>query len=231
MAGSLSQRQTALFSERGYLFPVPVMPAEEVEDLLDRLCAGEAEHGIGLQGIADCHLNLPWARALTADPRVLDAVESVLGPDIVCCGAQFFIKAPGSPTHVSWHQDGFYWGRPAYRMITAWLAFTPSVPENGCMRVLRGSGVHLVEHVETFAADNLLSRGQEAVVAFEPEDAVDVILAPGEMSLHSALIVHGSAPNQAAFRRIGFAIRYAPGNVAQFAPSAGAFQVRDHARR
>ncbi|MCW5622140.1 MAG: phytanoyl-CoA dioxygenase family protein, partial [Burkholderiales bacterium] len=212
MAGSLSQRQTALFSAHGYLFPVPVMPAEEAEGLLDRLRAGEAEHGAGLQAIADCHLNLPWAHALTADSRILDAVESLLGPDIVCCGAQFFIKAPGTPTHVSWHQDGFYWGEPGQRMITAWLALTPSVPENGCMRVLQGSAAQFVQHVETFAADNLLSRGQEAVIAFEPQDAVDVVLAPGQMSLHSALIVHGSAPNQAAFRRIGFAIRYAPGN-------------------
>ena len=40
------------------------------------------------------------------------------------------------------------------------------------------------------------------------EDRSHVVLAPGEMSLHHGLTIHGSNPNVSKDRRIGYAIRY-----------------------
>ena len=72
-----------------------------------------------------------------------------------------------------------------------------------------------VPHTDTFAKENLLSRGQEVAVQVNEADAIDITLQPGEMSLHHVLIVHGSEPNRADWPRIGFAIRYMPTHVRQ----------------
>ena len=53
-----------------------------------------------------------------------------------------------------------------------------------------------------------------------------ITLRPGEMSLHHVRLVHGSPPNPPNDRRIGFAIRYIPTDVAQFAGEDSATFVR-----
>ena len=121
----------------------------------------------------------------------------MLGPDLLCWGSQFFAKNGGDPSYVSWHQDATYWGLSSPDVVTAWVAFTPSTVESGCMRVVPGTQHRQVPHKDTFAETNLLSRGQEVAVDVDENDAVDVILAPGEMSLHHVLICHGSEPNRA----------------------------------
>jgi ectoine hydroxylase-related dioxygenase (phytanoyl-CoA dioxygenase family) len=215
MPSSLSAAATTAYREHGYHFPVRVFSAEEAVALHDRLCATEAGLGGRLEGRMNQkpHLLFPWMQAIVTEPRVLDAVESVLGPDILCWSSQFFMKRAGDGAFVSWHQDGTYWGLSSLDVVTAWIAFTPSVPESGCMRVVPGTHRAQMAHTDTFAADNLLSRGQEVAVEVDERDAVDIVLQPGEMSLHHVLIVHGSAPNRAAWPRIGFAIRYVRADV------------------
>lgn len=217
MAGSLSPEQSRAYGERGYVFPIRIMPAEEAVRTLGALRATEARLGHRLSGRLNQkpHLLFPWADALVRHPAVLDAVESILGPDILCWGSQFFSKEARDPAYVSWHQDGTYWGLSSPDVVTAWIALTPSVVENGCMRVVPGTQREAVPHADTFAADNLLSRGQEVQVEVDGKDAVDIQLQPGEMSLHHVLIVHGSEPNHADYPRIGFAIRYVPTHVHQ----------------
>ncbi len=65
-----------------------------------------------------------------------------------------------------------------------------------------------IPHRDTFAQDNLLTRGQEIMVEVDESGAVPLVLRPGEMSLHHVRLVHGSPPNPSGDRRIGFAIRY-----------------------
>jgi ectoine hydroxylase-related dioxygenase (phytanoyl-CoA dioxygenase family) len=148
-------------------------------------------------------------------PRILDAVEDLLGPDLLVWSSQFFAKKGGDPGYVSWHQDATYWGLSSPDVVTAWVAFTPSTVESGCMRVVPGTHHAQVPHKDTFVEANLLSRGQEIEVEVDENDAVDVILAPGEMSLHHVLICHGSEPNRASHPRVGFAIRYIAASVYQ----------------
>ena len=130
--------------------------------------------------------------------------------------ASFFIKDSGSKSYVSWHQDSTYWGLQPLEIVTAWLAFTPSNPSNGCMRVIPGSHRRgQSTHKDTFADDNLLSRGQEIEVDISDEKVVDLVLEPGEMSLHNVRIFHGSNRNDSNAVRIGFAIRYIPAYTRQ----------------
>lgn len=217
MGKVLTDAQVAAYRRDGIHFPVDVFTPDEARALLARFEATEAEHGGRLPPRINQkpHLLYPWIADLVRHPRILDAVEDVHGPDLLCWSAQFFAKNAHDPSYVSWHQDGTYWGLSSPDVITAWVALTPSVPENGCMEVVPGTHLRQVEHVDTFADSNLLSRGQEIRVEVRPEERVPVILRPGQMSLHHVLIFHGSEPNTADYRRIGFAIRYIPTHVRQ----------------
>ena len=233
MAGSLTAAEMADYHAKGYHFPLRAFTPEQAAEYLARLRATEARLGGPLAGRMNQkpHLILPWVHEIVTHPAVLDAVESVIGPDILCWGSQFFMKGAGDPAYVSWHQDGTYWGLSSPDVVTAWIALTPSVPESGCMRVIPGTHRAQVPHTDTFAADNLLSRGQEVAVAVDERDAVDIVLQPGEMSLHHVLIVHGSEPNRASWPRIGLAIRYVPTRVRQLSGEKdGAMLVRGEDR-
>ncbi|MCL4744665.1 MAG: phytanoyl-CoA dioxygenase family protein [Burkholderiaceae bacterium] len=216
--GGLGEEALASYRERGYHFPIPVMGQAEADSLRVRYL--ECADRLSGRNNQKPHLLFPWLNALVRDPRILDAVESVLGPDLLCWSSQFFAKPSGDPSYVSWHQDGTYWGLSSPDVITAWLAFTPSTPESGCMRVIAGTHREIVRHEDRFAADNMLSRGQEIAVRVDLEQAVDLVLQPGEMSLHHVLIFHGSEPNRSSWPRIGYAIRYIPTHVHQTSAQA-----------
>ena len=213
----LSDQQVAAYARDGIVFPVDVFPPAQAEQLLQRFQDTEAQHGGRIAGRINQkpHLLHPWLNALIRHPRILDAVEDVLGPDLLCWSAQFFSKDAGDETYVSWHQDGTYWGLSSPDVITAWVALTPSTLESGCMKVVAGTHLSQVPHVDTFAESNLLSRGQEIAVEVRQEDAIAVQLQPGQMSLHHVLLFHGSDQNRSDHRRIGFAIRYIPTHVRQ----------------
>ena len=130
---------------------------------------------------------------------ILDAVEDVIGPDILCWGSSFFIKEPRDPGFVSWHQDSTYWGLDPADIVTAWVALSDSTAANGAMRVIPDTQrLEQIAHRDTFAAENLLTRGQEIVVEVDESKAVMLALQPGEMSLHHVRLIHGSDPNPSA---------------------------------
>lgn len=205
------------YGRDGYLFPIDVLDAGAAAEALARYDSMRIAHGGRLPTRINQkpHLLYPWIDQLVRHPRILDAVEDLLGPDLLCWGSQFFAKAAHDPSYVSWHQDATYWGLSSPDVVTAWLALTPSTPENGNMRVIPGTHRRQMAHQDTFAEANLLSRGQEVAVTVDEADAVDITLQPGQMSLHHVLIVHGSEPNPSAIPRIGLAIRYVPTSVFQ----------------
>ncbi|MGI9413187.1 MAG: phytanoyl-CoA dioxygenase family protein, partial [Hyphomicrobiales bacterium] len=124
--------------------------------------------------------------------------------------AEFFIKEPETDAIITWHQDLTYWGLgETDEEVTAWLALSDVTPESGCMRFVPGSHKNrIVPHEDTFADNNLLSRGQEIAVDVDEDAAVDVVLKPGQLSLHHGRMFHASGPNRSDDRRIGVAIRY-----------------------
>jgi non-haem Fe2+, alpha-ketoglutarate-dependent halogenase len=217
MTKLLSADALARYRRDGYYFPIDVLSEAETRSLRDRLEAHEAASGGPIQGDRrhKAHLYLTWLNDLIRLPRILDAVEDVLGPDLLCWSTSFFIKEASDPGFVSWHQDATYWGLSSPDVMTVWLAFTPANLVNGCMKFMPGSHNGQLEHVDTFDKHNLLSRGQEIAVKVDESRSVDVILKPGQASLHHVLLAHGSAPNRSNDRRIGFAIRYIPTHVKQ----------------
>lgn len=217
MGGSLDSGAVAEYRKRGYHFPIRVLTQAELDAANANMKATEAKLGGKLKGRFNQkpHLLFPWMNELIRHPKILDAVESVIGPNILCWGSQFFAKQPGDGMYVSWHQDATYWGLSKPDVVTAWIAFTPSVPLSGNMRVVAGTHLEQLKHNDTFVESNLLSRGQEVEAKVDEKDAIDITLQPGEMSLHHVLLVHGSEPNRATWPRVGFAVRYVPTDVRQ----------------
>jgi chlorinating enzyme len=225
----LTQAQIDRFWRDGCVFPVRVMPEADALAFRRQLEAFEAKSGGPLQGDLrhKSHLLFSNLADLVRNSRIVDAIEDLYGPDLLCWTTNFFMKEANNPAFVSWHQDSTYWGLNRPDVVTAWVAFTPSNGTNGAMQFIPGT--HLGEqipHRDTFAKNNLLTRGQEVAVEVDETKAVQIVLAPGEISLHHVRLVHGSPANPSNDRRIGFAIRYIPTSVAQIAGEDSATLVR-----
>jgi non-haem Fe2+, alpha-ketoglutarate-dependent halogenase len=233
MAKMLTQAQVAAYQRDGYLAPVKVMSETDARRLRGTLEAIEAGMGGPLRGDIrhKAHLLFPFLADLVRHEAILDAIEDVLGPDILCWNTNFFIKEAETPSFVSWHQDSTYWGLSSPDVCTAWVALTPSDAGNGAMAVIpRTHAKDQIPHRDTFDRHNLLTRGQEVAVEVDEREAVPLILKPGEMSLHHVRLVHGSPPNPSPDRRIGFAIRYIPTSIYQLEGTDSATLVRGEDR-
>lgn len=229
MSNHLTPAQVEQFNRDGYLFPIRVMSAAAAAELRGRLERFEQSTGGPLAGDKrhKTHLLFAWLSDLIREDAVLDPVQDIFGPNLLCWATNFFIKEARSPDFVSWHQDSTYWGLSSPDVLTAWIALTPSNAGNGAMEVIPGT--HLMDqvpHRDTFAKHNLLTRGQEVMVDVDAGKSVRIDLQPGEMSLHHVRLIHGSPPNPSNDRRIGLAIRLIPTSVRQIHGDDSATLVR-----
>jgi non-haem Fe2+, alpha-ketoglutarate-dependent halogenase len=217
MTKVLSERDISGYRENGYHFPVNVLSEAEVAAFRGKLEDYEARTGGPIKGEMRhrSHVLFSWINDMVRHPKILDAVEDVIGPNILCWNTSFFIKEARDPGFVSWHQDATYWGLSSADVVTAWVAMSPANKVSGCMKFVPGTHLRQVEHEDTFDQNNLLTRGQEIAVKVDEKDAVLVELKPGQASLHHVLLFHGSEPNQSDDRRIGLAIRYIPTHLKQ----------------
>ncbi|WP_371228689.1 phytanoyl-CoA dioxygenase family protein [Roseovarius sp. 2305UL8-3] len=222
--GRLTHAQTRQYHEDGFLFPIQAMSAEaanalrtELEEMEDTWLDNGLPLPLNSYKRVNAHCVMPLAHRIAMTPAILDAVEGVLGPDILIYSVEFFIKEPHTKHVVTMHQDLTYWGFGAVdHLLTAWLALSPATTASGCMDFVRGTHKNeILPHQDSDDANNLLSRGQEVQVDVADEDKVAIELQPGQMSLHHGLTVHGSGPNSSDDRRIGAVIRYCAPQIAQ----------------
>jgi hypothetical protein len=219
----LSGNEIDTYHRQGAIFPIPAFPPEEIANAYEALLALENARAGRLPPALNFkpYLLVPWLWDIIHDSRILDPVEDLLGPDILCWEASFFAKSPRDQAHVPWHQDATYWGLSENEGLTAWLAFTPSLRENGCMRIIPGTHHSQVPHGDACDRTSMLPLGEKVMSAVDEGLAVDVVLAPGEMSLHHPILIHGSDANSSDMRRVGFAIRYLPARLTQRGPARG----------
>jgi ectoine hydroxylase-related dioxygenase (phytanoyl-CoA dioxygenase family) len=194
------------FEHRGIVFPIRVLSDAEVMEFraeLDAIAAG------GSRRVDQLHLTFPWAYRLATHEKVLDAVENLIGPEILIDGNVVFYKPPRDAGYASWHQDSVYSGWHLTPSVSAWIALTVSERANGCMQVIPGSHKQgLLEHDNINDPNLLNKRGERLRMDVDESQAVDVVLKAGEMSLHHPNIVHGSSPNMSDGPRIGFIVRF-----------------------
>ncbi|MEO8523901.1 MAG: phytanoyl-CoA dioxygenase family protein [Caldimonas sp.] len=211
----LTPEQVDHFQDRGYVFPFRAFDAAQAESYRERIEAYEravghdANRTLKIKG----YLAFPWLMEIATHPHVLDAVEDLIGPDILLFGASVFAKDARDPRYVSWHQDSAYFGLTPHSEITAWVALSDASTEMGCLRI--APGTHrgpALRHVETHAKDNMLAKGQ-ALTGIDEASAIEMPLAAGQFSLHHEHTAHSSLPNRSGRRRIGFAFFFIPTHV------------------
>ena len=217
----LSPDEVERYRDAGIVIPRYRLPSARIERLrstLDRLVAEnptvrperlvsahiEGRNGEGVRGSRDF-------LALAREPGILDLVEQLIGPDIILWGCQIFCKPGGDGMEVPWHQDGHYWPIRPLATCTVWVALDPSRIANGCLRVIPGShrGQRLYGHLREDRDDVVLNQAVKPG-EFDADTALDIELAPGQMSMHDVHLIHGSNANRSPQRRAGVAIRYMP---------------------
>jgi len=213
----LTAADVAAYEADGFLSGIRMVDegeATEIRRQFDRLEAEEGRDKAEI-GLLDRHFDQPFIWDLATRSSVLDYVESLIGPNILLLATHFFCKYGEGTKYVAWHQDATYWGLEPPNSLTVWYAVDGSDRENGCMRVLPGThrdGIRT--HGKADAHGNLLSINQAVPVTPEEEAcAVDLILRPGEASIHDGAAIHGSLPNCSQRRRCGLTLRYVPTSV------------------
>jgi len=214
----LTQEQIQQYHDQGFISPVRVISEgdalfikaqlEEVEALFPEEINAESRNNL--------HLSFTFLDALAHNTTLVDAIEDLIGPDIALWASVMFIKEPSSKQFVSWHQDATYMGLNSFDFPTPWIALSPSNEDTGCMTMISGSHkLEIQEHEDTYADNNILTRGQ-AITNVDINKSVNLILKPGEMSIHHGAIIHGSQPNNSNQRRIGFSLQsYVPPSIKQ----------------
>ena len=201
-----------IYEQKGYFLPFDLLTEAEARALRDEI--EDAENALRDDPdklslfIKYTDRLLPSVDRLIRSEKLLDAVSSIMGPDLHVWNAGLFIKEAKSKKIISWHQDLTYWGLRDAQEITCWLALSPATKESGCMKFVPGSHKSdIVEHVDTMNENNLLSRGQELAVDVNEDDAIYAELQPGQMSFHHGHLFHASEENMSDDRRIGLSIR------------------------
>ena len=215
MAGTLTRAQVEHFRREGYAFPFDAVPAAEAAsyvaklDSYDAILGEEAQKQLKIKA----HVAAPWIVALARNKNIVDAVESLIGPDILLFGASMFSKKARDIRFVSWHQDAAYYGLDPQEEVTCWVGLTDADVENGCMRVMPGShlGADAV-HEETYDPQNMLGRGQ-TIRGIDDSKAVYMPVKAGQFSMHHERTIHGSMPNPSDRRRVGISFFYMPTHV------------------
>jgi len=215
----LTEKQVNDYRRNGFLFPIPVLTPSGAAEALHNLGRLETHAGAPLPKAdkryrVGTYTFLPWVDALVRHPRILDAVEDVIGPDILVFWATFFIKEPGSPTFAAWHQDATYFGLTPHEHLTAWVALSDASKEAGCMDVLPPDGEPtLYGHARAGLENSINGAGQTILQPLDESRMATMELKAGEMSMHNTLCPHRSRPNSTSFRRVGFGISYIPAHT------------------
>ena len=208
MSHQLSQADQEQYRRDGFFFPLRIFSAEEAAYHKKQLELIETQHG-PMHYRTKPYLLIKSALDIAQNSLLLDAVESLLGPDILLWDSAYVIKEPKNKKYISWHQDLTYWGLDRDELVTAWVALSDVTTENGCMKMLPGSHCEgKYEHQDTFGENNILHRGQELIMKIDEEKTVSVELQPGQLSFHHGWVAHASLTNTTYNRRIGLSLQY-----------------------
>ena len=216
MTKLLSQEQVDQYHNSGFLSPVNILNDDEITKSLNEIESFEKETGkaIDFPHKSRCHQLFSWADYLVHHPKILDAVEDIIGPNILCYHATLWVKPAKSNSFVRWHQDGTYFFLDPAKHLTAWVALTIADEKAGCMQVIPGSHKNdFFDHNDDANPDNMIPRGQGLAIDVDTEASVSMPLQPGQMSLHHTKLFHASFNNRRDARRIGFGISYIPTEV------------------
>lgn len=218
----LSDADINAYRSKGYITPrwrLPDSVLHELSDLADALIASNP--GVRPEQLVCPHIEGGSGRPLAGDlhdrflavahtPELVGMVSQLIGPNVILWGSQLFAKRPRDGMEIPWHQDGHYWPIKPLATCSAWIAVDRADRDNGCMRVIPGSHRNgLFRHQTNESAGLALDQALESS-ALDQESAADIVLEPGQVSLHDVYLVHSSQANYSPRRRAGMVFRYMP---------------------
>jgi len=237
MTASLSDEAVRSYRENGFWFPYRLMARERALAIAERFIAftqsEQARRYSDPQNqlyLLKAHLLFKWADENCHDPGLLDAVESLIGPDIMVWSSGLFWKGPRSGSYVSWHQDStnFELDDPE-GVVRAWISLTPATLENGTMHFLPGEHRRgQIPHKDMKAEGELLSRGETIDLEIDDSKTVPVIVDAGEVSFHHLHAPHGSGPNNSDSPRVNHVVTFISPKVRPLRGPDSALLVRGH---
>ncbi|WP_420403401.1 phytanoyl-CoA dioxygenase family protein [Nisaea sp.] len=207
----LTAKQVARYHEDGYVIPDFRLAPDRLERI-KRLHSALLERHPEFRDYCNALLDHePAFREFAEDPEILDMISQLIGPDLALWNMSFFAKPARGGKRTPWHQDGEYWPIRPLATCTVWLAVDAATPENGCLRFIRGShkDQRLKAHNRTDATDVTLNQELDPSV-YNEEEAVDLVLEPGQISLHDVYLLHGSEANHSDKPRRGMTMRFMP---------------------
>ena len=215
----ITSEEIEQYSNDGYLPGISLLSDDELKyyrDACFRCCGTGLQDGVHRQASnrVKPFLLYPWAAELVRHKRILDVVESLIGPDILVFHTTVWFKHPGTGDYVPWHQDATYFGLDPYEHVMAWVALTESTRENGCVEIMPGShSLGQRPHRDYRDQRAMLSRGQTLSIDLNENLAAPLLLSAGEVSFHHTLLMHRSTPNNSPEPRVGFGISFIPTRV------------------
>jgi ectoine hydroxylase-related dioxygenase (phytanoyl-CoA dioxygenase family) len=219
MKNTLTAAQVAQYQRDGYIIiSRPTFSAAKFARLKQH-CetkfaqAADAQHGKPVS-LIDCpHWQDPALFEWLLADEMLDLVEPLIGPDIGLFASHLLQKPATAGKRVPWHEDSAYWQKIWQPMVIASItvALEPSLPENGCLRVIPGTHHNgYSDYAPVPQQSDSLFAEEIKAEQYDESKAVDIVLQPNQASIHHVRIIHGSNPNQGASRRAVLTARYFP---------------------
>ncbi len=209
---TLSPADIDRFNGEGFCQPHDVFEASEIAEIrayVDGLMEvmGEA----GAYGINCYQARLSGLYDIATDARIIDRVEDLIGPNVLCWASAILSKKPRDSKRVPWHQDASFWMLSPARTVTVWLAIDDTDDTNSAMRFIPGT--HKLGPLETSTRDegSIFHKGTENAESLGAP--FTNVLRAGQISLHADMLVHGSLANTSDRRRCGLTLRYCPPEV------------------
>ena len=229
---SLSDSDLSHFRNKGHVTVNGVLSAEQVEALLRDIEAWSSEVLAGmaaddrkwyidqeasggdvlsdravLRKLDDPVFHRPVCRSLAGNARLVEMVESVIGPGLSVAFSQVFMKPGGGGGPKPLHQDNFYFG-PTHidGMLSAWVALDDAGEDNGCLLFAEGSHREPVHQHTAPEGEPFNLQLPPEIVAKYP-----VVAAPvrsGGVSFHHGNVYHGSSRNTSDRPRRAIALHY-----------------------
>jgi ectoine hydroxylase-related dioxygenase (phytanoyl-CoA dioxygenase family) len=192
----------------GYIDPFQLIPSGDMEGIRRRIddevltTSGPNPRAHGAR-IHCRHLDHRFLLELCRTPALAACARGLLGDDVMIWSSNFWLKPPGGAP-VPWHQDIDYWPINPQVNVTCWIAIDPTSRENGCLQVIPRS--HRQRFAHAVVAGQMLDR-EAAFDAAALAAPVALELAPGACVLFNERILHHSAANRSAQRRMGLGVR------------------------
>lgn len=203
-----SKRQ---YVEEGYSGPTQGLSLEESDRYYDEffkvLGQSKYEPGPTKVNLSAWHHQHHWSYELATHPSIVNAIQQILGPDLVLWAMHFWYKEPGNGKFIPWHQDINYWPMEPAINATAWMSLGYSIMENGCLRVIPGTHKKHIAHVALGDGNSVFEQGL-ASDAVDESKAVDLEMSPGQIAFFNEATFHGSEANDSNIPRVAFSVRY-----------------------